>query len=86
MEFKFDPEIMVNIWEIKVLEHADPLFLIGADILYRGSWGQNTCLNSIWALGASHGEVEFTVEPSTKTITLHWAPFKKGQKEVALDC
>ena len=76
---------MVNVREIKVVEHADPLFLIGSDVLCGGYEGQNTCFNSIWALGGGHREVEFTVGPSTKTAALHWAPFRRGHKEVAPD-
>ena len=62
---------MVNVREIKVVEHVDLLVLIGADILRSGSEGQNTCFNNIWVLGAGYGEVEFTVGPSTKTSALH---------------
>ena len=51
MGIRFGPDFVVNVWGIKVVEHADPLFLIGADILCGGSGGQNTCFNSIWALG-----------------------------------
>ena len=83
---RFGPDILVNVREIKVMEHADPLFLIGADVLSRGSGGKNTCFNSIRALGGGHSEVEFTVGPSTKTTTLHWAPFRRGHEEAAPDC
>ena len=77
---------MVNVREIKVVEYVDLLFFIGADVLYRGSGGQNTCFNSIWVLGGGHREVEFTVGPSMKTATLHWAPFRRGHEEAAPDC
>ena len=83
---RFGPDIVVNIWEIKVVEHVDPLFLIGEDILCGGSGGQNTCFNSIQALGGGHREVEFTMGPSTKTAALHWAPFRRGHEEVVPDC
>ena len=54
---KFGPDIVVNVWEIKLVEHVDLLFLIEADILCGGSGGQNTCFNSIRALGGGHREV-----------------------------
>ena len=82
---RFGLDIMVNVREIKVVEHVDPLFLIGADVLCGGSGGQDTCFNSIWALGGGHKEVEFTMGPSMKRATLHWAPFRRGHEEVAPD-
>ena len=85
MGIRFSPDIVVNVWEIKVVEHADLLFLIGADVLCRDSGGQNTCFNSTWALGGGDGEVEFTMGPSTKTAALHWAPFRRAHEEAALD-
>ena len=54
---RFGPDIVLNVWEIKVVERVDPLFLIRADVLYGGSGGQTTCFNSIWALGGGHREV-----------------------------
>ena len=36
---RFSPDIVVNVREIKVVEHSDPLFLIGADVLCGGSGG-----------------------------------------------
>ena len=77
---------MVNFRENKVVEHEDPLFLIGADVLCRGSGGQNTCSNSIQVLGGGHGEVEFTMGPSIKTAALHLAPFRRGYEEAVPDC
>ena len=71
MGIRFGPDIVVNTQEIKVVGYVDPLFLIGADVLRGGSGGQNTCFNSIQVLGGGHGEVEFTVEPSTKTAALN---------------
>ena len=82
---RFGLGIVVNVREIKVVEHANPLFLMGADVLCGGSGGQNTCFNSIQALGGGHGEVEFTMGPSTKTAALHWAPFRRGHEEAVPD-
>ena len=78
MEIRFGPDIVINVWEIKVVDHAYPLFFIAADILCRGSGGQNTCFNSTQVLGAGHGEVKFTLGPSIKTAALHWASFRQG--------
>ena len=71
MGIRYGPNILVNIWEIKLVEHVDPLVLIGTDILCRGSGDQNTCFKCIWALGAGKREVEFTLGPSIKTAALH---------------
>ena len=86
MGIRFGPYIVVNVQEIKLVEHVDPLFLKGADILCGGSRGQNTCFNSIQKLGGGHREVEFTVGPSMKTAALHWALFRRGHEEAAPDC
>ena len=40
MGIRFGQDIIVNIWEIKVVENIDLLFMIGADILCRGSRGR----------------------------------------------
>ena len=50
---RLSPDIVVNVWEIKVVEHADPLFLIGVDILCGGSEGQNTCAKLLSTLNAN---------------------------------
>ena len=44
---RFAPDIVVNAQEIKVVEYADLLFFIEADVLCGGFGGQNTCFNSI---------------------------------------
>ena len=81
----YSPNIAANVWEIKVVKYTDLLFLIGAGILCGGFGGQNTCSNSIQALGAGHGKVEFMVGSSTKTGKLHLVPFRKGHQDLAQD-
>ena len=77
----FSPKIAVNVHKIKVVEHTDPIFLIGVDILYRGSGEQNTCFKEIQALRANYGEVEFMVRFSTQTGALHWGPLQNGNQK-----
>ena len=82
---RFSPDIIINIQKIKVIEHSDLIFLIGADILCRGSGSQNTCFKSIWSLGTGHGKIDFTVGLLTKTAELHWPPFRKGHQDLDLE-
>ena len=35
----FGPNIVGNVCEIKFIEHTNPFFLVGVDILYKGAWG-----------------------------------------------